>query len=151
MQSVREWALAVCFACIALGILQQFVNIKGNFSVIKLVMTLYILITAFAPINFNDDISIDLNNYYNEENIEMNSQELVLNTTKINLQQKILQELQANNVIVNGVSVNLNTEDYLSISSVTIYVSSQTDIESAKKYALIAIDTDVPIEIISEE
>lgn len=50
MQLVKAWALAVCMACAAAGLLQQLVPAKGKTSVIKLVLTLYILVTAFTPL-----------------------------------------------------------------------------------------------------
>lgn len=48
MEQIRAWVLAVCFACIAAGILGQLSSSRTRFSVIKLILTLYILITAFA-------------------------------------------------------------------------------------------------------
>ena len=50
MEQIRAWVLAVCFACIAAGILGQLSSSRTRFSVIKLILTLYILITAFAPL-----------------------------------------------------------------------------------------------------
>lgn len=50
METLRAWALTVCFSCIAVGILQQLCAPRARFSVIKLILTLYILITAFAPL-----------------------------------------------------------------------------------------------------
>ena len=50
MQYVREWTLAVCMACVMAGILQFLAPEKGKSSVIKLVLTLYILVTAFTPL-----------------------------------------------------------------------------------------------------
>lgn len=40
----------MCLACVAAGVLQQVTAARGRFSVIKLVLTLYILITAFGPV-----------------------------------------------------------------------------------------------------
>lgn len=50
MASLRAWILTICAACIAAGVLQQLCVQRSGFSVIKLILTLYILITAFAPI-----------------------------------------------------------------------------------------------------
>ena len=44
MEQIRAWVLAVCFACIAAGILGQLSSSRTRFSVIKLILTLYILI-----------------------------------------------------------------------------------------------------------
>lgn len=51
MGTLRLWALSVCFACVAAGILQRLAATKGRLSVIKLVLTLYILVTALAPLH----------------------------------------------------------------------------------------------------
>lgn len=50
MASIRAWVMTLCAACIAAGVLQQLCIRRSGFSVIKLVLTLYILITAFEPI-----------------------------------------------------------------------------------------------------
>ncbi len=151
MQNIREWALAVCMACIALGILQQFVNVKGNFSVIKLVMTLYILITAFAPLNLNQEMNINFDDYFEEQSYELTSQELVLNMAQLNLKQEILNVYTQNDVSVKDVKVYLENEDNISISSISIIAHGQTDTQKAVDLAKTALDTDVDIQIISEE
>ena len=43
---LQSWALGVCLACVAAGVLQQFFTSRGG--VIKLVLTLYILVTALG-------------------------------------------------------------------------------------------------------
>lgn len=50
MDLAREWTLAVCMACVASGVMQYFSAKNERPSVIKLVLTLYILVTAFAPL-----------------------------------------------------------------------------------------------------
>ncbi|MEG1269984.1 MAG: hypothetical protein RSD54_01555, partial [Ruthenibacterium sp.] len=50
METIKAWTLSVCMACIIAGLLTQFTPAKSKFSVIKLVLTLYILITAFTPL-----------------------------------------------------------------------------------------------------
>ena len=46
MAFLQNWALGVCLACVAAGVLQQFFTSRGG--VIKLVLTLYILVTALG-------------------------------------------------------------------------------------------------------
>lgn len=61
METIRLWALSVCFACVAAGILQRIAAARGRLSVIKLVLTLYILITALAPLHtLSSEVSFTL-------------------------------------------------------------------------------------------
>ena len=61
MDSIRLWALSVCFACVAAGMLQRIAAAHGRLSVIKLVLTLYILITALAPLHtLSSEVSFTL-------------------------------------------------------------------------------------------
>ncbi len=151
MEVIKQWALTVCMACIALGILGQFVNVKTNFSVIKLVITLYILITAFAPLNITGDVNLDLQEYINEDEINLNSEEYVLDMAKNSLRQKILNEYAINDILVKDIDVKLNSEDYLAIELVEIYTLPQTDVQKATEYAQSALEQQVQIKIISEE
>ena len=50
MEQLRQWVLTVSLACITTGILQQFISTKKQISGIKLVLTLYILVTALSPV-----------------------------------------------------------------------------------------------------
>lgn len=50
MEWIKAWTLSICMACIVAGILQQIAPARARFSVIKLVLTLYILVSAFAPL-----------------------------------------------------------------------------------------------------
>ena len=50
MEQLRQWVLTVSLACITTGILQQFISAKKQISGIKLVLTLYILVTALSPV-----------------------------------------------------------------------------------------------------
>lgn len=50
MDALRGWTLSVCLACVAAGIVQHLTAAKSKEPVIKLVLSLYILITALAPL-----------------------------------------------------------------------------------------------------
>ena len=51
METLRAWTLSVCLACAAAGVLGHLTGGRGKEPVIKLVLSLYILITALAPIS----------------------------------------------------------------------------------------------------
>ena len=53
MELLQNWALGVCLACLAAGVLQQFFASRSG--VIKLVLTLYILVTALGAGGLAED------------------------------------------------------------------------------------------------
>lgn len=53
MELLQNWALGVCLACLAAGVLQQFFASRSG--VIKLVLTLYILVTALGTAGLAED------------------------------------------------------------------------------------------------
>lgn len=50
MERLRAWTLSFCFACVVAGLLGQFSSERKRFSVIKLVLALYILTAALSPL-----------------------------------------------------------------------------------------------------
>ena len=54
MEQLRAWTLSFCFACIVAGLLGQFSGERKRFSVIKLVLALYILTAALLPLQSGD-------------------------------------------------------------------------------------------------
>ena len=60
MELMKAWALSICMACIVAGILQQIAPARARFSVIKLVLTLYILVSAFAPLQSLRDLDTNV-------------------------------------------------------------------------------------------
>ena len=53
LELLQNWALGVCLACLAAGVLQQFFASRSG--VIKLVLTLYILVTALGTAGLAED------------------------------------------------------------------------------------------------
>lgn len=56
MEQLRAWTLSFCFACIVAGLLGQFSTGQKRFSVIKLVLALYILTAALAPLQSGERV-----------------------------------------------------------------------------------------------
>ncbi len=151
MDAIKSWALTVCIACICIGVLQQFTSNRTNFSVIKLILTLYILITAFSPLNNikNVDMSFKYNLPQPEETI-INTQELIIQEVQQNINSSLVSAVAAQNNYVHDIKTDLAlTGDYIDVTNVKIYISENTDVENAKQTVLQALNTNVPIEIIS--
>ena len=51
MDSLRQWALNICMVCVASGLLDHLSGGQSKKPVIKFILTLYILVTAFAPLD----------------------------------------------------------------------------------------------------
>ena len=60
MDWIRQWALTFCIGAIMTSILQGILPEKGTFSGIKLVLTLYILITLLSPLKSFSVSQVDL-------------------------------------------------------------------------------------------
>ncbi len=58
MEQLRAWTLSFCFACIVAGLLGQLSAERKRFSVIKLVLALYILTAALLPLQSTDGASL---------------------------------------------------------------------------------------------
>ncbi|MBD5092828.1 MAG: hypothetical protein HDT26_00825 [Subdoligranulum sp.] len=58
MEQLRAWTLSFCFACIVAGLLGQFSSERKRFSVIKLVLALYILTAALSPLQSGDEMRL---------------------------------------------------------------------------------------------
>lgn len=56
MEQLRAWTLSFCFACIVAGLLGQFSIERKRFSVIKLVLALYILTAALVPLRSGEGV-----------------------------------------------------------------------------------------------
>lgn len=50
MELIRKWVLVLCVSAVLVSVLQSVLPEKGSFSVIKLVLSLYILITLISPV-----------------------------------------------------------------------------------------------------
>ncbi len=50
MELIRKWVLVLCVSAVLASVLQSVLPEKGSFSVIKLVLSLYILITLISPV-----------------------------------------------------------------------------------------------------
>ncbi len=151
MEAVRQWALSVCMACICVGILQQFSQNRSNFSVIKLVLTLYILVTAFAPLNNFQLAEINLSiPAITQESEVIDTKQIIYNQTKFSVTNMIIDACAANNLHIKDVNVNMTlNNDNISIIDVELIVNENTDVNKAIQVTKNTLNLDVPVKIIN--
>ncbi len=151
MEAVRQWALSVCMACICVGILQQFTQNRSNFSAIKLILTLYVLVTAFAPFN-----SINLNSAsiqiptISQSNEQIDTGQIIFDQTYQNLCNMIIDACDSNSVPIKDADIGMNMiNNSIDIIDIELTVYEDTDVEKAIQVAKNTLNIDVPVNIIS--
>lgn len=107
MTAIRGWAYTLCIASVLLGVLQGILPVKNLSSVIKLVLSLYILLLLMAPAQSyaqqGFQLSWDLNLQDETQSIDL-TQAIARQTESI-LQQNILQQMTQAGVPPQSVSV----------------------------------------------
>ena len=108
MAFLQNWALGVCLACVAAGVLQQFFTSRGG--VIKLVLTLYILVTALGTAGSAGEmnsITDAFDTHAEPEQTAVDVQSLTLAQAQAGLEQTLMQSLAEGGAAVKSVSVRL--------------------------------------------
>ena len=142
MEQIRAWVLAVCFACIAAGILGQLSSSRTRFSVIKLILTLYILITAFAPLQSLGDGHVTFDIPEAPQTVQApDTEAMVLNTVCTRLEDTVRSALAENGIAYTEVDVALD---------VTVIVPGGTDVSGVEDVVTKALGTHVPVTVNEE-
>ncbi len=149
MEFIKDWALSVCMACVCVGLLQQFTASRSNFSVIKLVLSLYILITAFAPLGNVDSLNTDLTyDLPNASETQLDTEQLIVQTATQNINTTILNAINAVGCEVDYVKTQVHvTDNYVYVLGVEVSATQNTDVQAVKQAVLNTLQTDVPINI----
>ena len=143
MEQIRAWVLAVCFACIAAGILGQLSSSRTRFSVIKLILTLYILITAFAPLQSLGDGHVTFDIPEAPQTVQApDTEAMVLNTVCTRLEDTVRSALAENGIAYTEVDVALD--------AVTVIVPGGTDVSGVEDVVTKALGTHVPVTVNEE-
>lgn len=151
MESLRQWTMAVCMACIVAGILQQLSGGKSQFSVIKLVLTLYILITAFAPIQAIKYPETRMTTPVLADAAPIDTEALILESTQKNLAETVAAACMAGGCPVEDVTVGLTQENgMVQVTGVTLILSDNADAQKAKQLAQTALGTQAPVTIVGK-
>ena len=150
MEQIRAWVLAVCFACIAAGILGQLSSSRTRFSVIKLILTLYILITAFAPLQSLGDGHVTFDIPEAPQTVQApDTEAMVLNTVCTRLEDTVRSALAENGIAYTEVDVALDAET-VEVADVTVIVPGGTDVSGVEDVVTKALGTHVPVTVNEE-
>lgn len=148
MEALRQWTMTVCMACIVAGILQQLSGGKSQFSVIKLVLTLYILITAFAPIQAFKYPETRMTTPVLADAAPIDTQALIVQSAQKNLAETVTAACMAGGCPVESATVQLVQENgMVTVTGVTLTLTSETDTQKATQLALSALGAQVPVTI----
>ena len=98
MEFVKQWVMTLCLTCVTTGILQMLTERKKSVSGIKIVLALYILVTAISP--FTDlSVSWEMGNIKTASMAtEFNTQQEILRTAQQTLRSQIQQNLKSQGI-----------------------------------------------------
>ncbi len=153
MDSIRAWVATLCAACIAAGILQQLSIRRSGFSVIKLVLALYILITAFEPIR-----SVRTQEeWFSVPNVDVQAavpdvEAASIRTAENTLEKMLAGELTQAGIPAKHVTVILEQiNDSLTVNRVELELAAKENAESVQKAVRRFFGIEVPVIIRKEE
>lgn len=152
MEQLRAWVLSLCFACLACGILQHLSASRARFSVIKLVLTLYILLTALTPLQSAAGL-------YRMPEIPdiaqpaqtIDSQDMLLDATRKNLEQAVVQSLAEQGITDVAVQLTLAHDDTsITVTDVILTPARTADAEPAATVVTQMFGTDTTVTVREE-
>lgn len=148
MEPIRHWALSVCFACVAAGILGQLSCARKRFSVIKPVLTLYILAIAFAPLREGWTVSLPVRLPDAPVSVSVpDTQTPVLRQAEAGLSDALRTALDEASMPGCRVTVTLQAEGTsVQVRQVTVTSPAEYAQEKIKDVIVRAMGTDVPIQ-----
>ena len=111
MELIRQWALTLCICATMTSILQGVLPEKGAFSGIKLVLTLYILITLLSPLKSFSISQIDLRVDTPEVAVlQQDTEQVILNRAQNQLSEKVKKALESEGVEAISVDLTLKLQ-----------------------------------------
>lgn len=136
LELLQNWALGVCLACLAAGVLQQFFASRSG--VIKLVLTLYILVTALGTAGLAEDGLDGITDAFEarpgQSQPAVDVQSLTLAQAQAALEQTLFQSLAEGGVAAQDVSVQLAASGTgeVTVEQVTAVVLNEASGPAAK-------------------
>lgn len=145
---LQNWALGVCLACVAAGVLQQLFTSRSG--VIKLVLTLYILVTALGTAGSAgglDSITDAFDTHAAPEQTAVDVQGLTLAQAQAALEQTLMQSLAEGGAAVKSVSVQLRASEdgEVNVEQVTAVVLNEASGHAAEAIIRAALGQDVNV------
>ena len=155
MELIRQWALTLCICAIITSILQGILPEKGAFSGIKLVLTLYILITLLSPLKSFSISQIDLRVDTPEVAVlQQDTEQVILNRAQNQLSEKVKKALESEGVeaISVDLTLKLQQDGGVVVDAVEILVAQKTqDSEKVRRTVTETLGCDVEVDVSAAE
>lgn len=138
MSQIQNWALGVCLACAAAGVLQQVFTAKSH--VIKLVLTLYILVTALGAAGkpgIWPDFSAPYDTSTLSEEAQVDVESLTLAQAAQALEQTLSQALAEDGIAAEDIRVYLFADESGEVSVKQVDIALMNDKDSSSAQAVI--------------
>lgn len=121
-------------------------------SVIKLILTLYILITAFAPLQSLGDGHVTFDIPEAPQTVQApDTEAMVLNTVCTRLEDTVRSALAENGIAYTEVDVALDADsETVEVADVTVIVPGGTDVSGVENVVTKALGTHVPVTVNEE-
>lgn len=151
MRWLNSWASGVIVAIIIATIIELLLPEGNNKKYIKIIIGIYVLFTIISPViskfqNEEFDISAifaSTTEYeYSEAKEDMNTNKIILNTYIDNLKEDIEQKIISKGYIVNGVELEIDTDEanYGQIQQIKINISKKEEKDIIRKIETIDIN-----------
>ena len=151
MEALRSWTLSFCFACIVAGLMGRISSERNRFSVIKLVLALYILTAAFLPLRAGGRASLPALAPAAQAMPSPDVQALALDAARRELSGQVERALSAAGVAYRFVDVQLTCGgEEVEVERVTVGVSPVQKTDGAHEAVARAMGAEVPI-VLQEE
>lgn len=153
MELIRQWAPTFCISAIMTSILKGVLPEKGAFSGIKLVLTLYILITLLSPLKSFSISQIDLQIETQPVILsQQNTDQAILNQAQERLEEIVLQALEREGISVTAVQLTLMLQQDNNVKVDTVRVTlaqGQQDIPKIEQVISDVLGCSVQVDIVT--
>lgn len=147
MESVKQWVMTLCLACITAGILQMLTERKKSVSGIKIVLALYILVTAISPLT-GLSVSWEIGDVKTASTeTEFNTQQEILQSAQQTLSSQIQQELEAQGIDANvEVLLTCTGNEDVQVQEIKICTSVSEERVRAEVQSILGTEANITVE-----
>lgn len=147
MDSVKQWVMTLCLACVTAGILQMLTERKKSVSGIKIVLALYILVTAISPLT-DLSVSWEMGNIKTASTAtEFNTQQEILRAAQQTLHSQIQRDLKSQGIVADVEVFLMCTEkEEVQIQEIKIYTSADEERVRACVQSLLGTEANVTVD-----